>query len=229
MHPKRDLIIRPLLDISHRDILLYLSENGISYCTDETNLDERYARNRIRNRLLPELKEIQPGCVEHMAKAAEELREVEAYIERQAVPVYERLVTKSAGVIRLNTESFSAIEPVIQKELILMAIGEIVPGKKDVLRRHIESIVNLAAKENGKGLHLPKGITVTKSDSCLLFQTGTGNITEETPDGKWILYDKEEQEITHDLVISTDLLLKMRIFPYQKGLLRFRIQPSHIY
>ena len=82
MHPKRDRIIRPLLTCSRRDLELYLSENNLPYVTDETNQDNQYARNRIRNVILPELKEIQPGCIDHIAAAAGELQEIDAFIKK---------------------------------------------------------------------------------------------------------------------------------------------------
>ena len=50
---KQGRIIRPLLNISRDDIEKYLSENGIPYRTDSTNLDSEYTRNRIRNELFP--------------------------------------------------------------------------------------------------------------------------------------------------------------------------------
>ncbi len=45
--------IRPLSVC--RDVRLkhILQEKGISYCTDETNLEDHYTRNRIRNHVIP--------------------------------------------------------------------------------------------------------------------------------------------------------------------------------
>ena len=56
MAPARDRIIRPLLDCTRREIEEYAEERGLSYVTDETNLDETYSRNRIRRSVLPILK-----------------------------------------------------------------------------------------------------------------------------------------------------------------------------
>ena len=47
--PKNGVWIRPLLCLERKEIESYLEKGGISYCTDETNLEDAYTRNRIRN------------------------------------------------------------------------------------------------------------------------------------------------------------------------------------
>ncbi len=57
MRPVRDKIVRPLLSVGREEILAYLAEKGISYCEDSTNAQTDYVRNRIRSRILPEIRE----------------------------------------------------------------------------------------------------------------------------------------------------------------------------
>ena len=218
MQPKRGPIIRPLLSCSHQDLLLYLSEREQPYCVDETNADNKYARNRIRNVILPELKIIQPGCVEHMANAAKELQEVERFIQAQALPVFHEVTEHTESGLRIRTEPLLKQDPVLQKEIIRMAIGECVPEKKDILRRHIESILILSRQEEKKELHLPKGLIVKKEVGVLLFQTGNPE-EKEFPEGPWILYREEPKEADPEVEhpIGSAHLLKCRIFPYEKG------------
>jgi tRNA(Ile)-lysidine synthase len=52
---KRGMILRPLLGVPGRATLSYCQEMGIIPVSDPTNLDEIYARSRIRNRILPGL------------------------------------------------------------------------------------------------------------------------------------------------------------------------------
>ena len=47
-------LIRPLLAQPREEIEEFLKECGQSYCTDETNLDTEYSRNRIRHVPNPE-------------------------------------------------------------------------------------------------------------------------------------------------------------------------------
>lgn len=52
---------RPLLGVDRKDIEAYLSREGISFCTDSTNYDTSYLRNRIRNEVIPFLSASLPG------------------------------------------------------------------------------------------------------------------------------------------------------------------------
>ena len=69
--------IRPLLCVQRCEIEAFLQEKGISYCTDETNLEDHYTRNRIRNHVIPYLEqEINPQAVMHMSETMEQMRAV---------------------------------------------------------------------------------------------------------------------------------------------------------
>lgn len=85
--PKRGRLVRPLLSCAREDIEAYCAAHALTYCTDGTNDDVRYARNRIRAQVLPPLKAVNPSlsaavtrltllcrrdadCLDGMAKAA---------------------------------------------------------------------------------------------------------------------------------------------------------------
>ena len=53
-------LFRPLLHLTKAEILQACDELGISYVTDATNACNDYARNRIRNRVVPELEHLFP-------------------------------------------------------------------------------------------------------------------------------------------------------------------------
>lgn len=56
MLPDNGEIVRPLLSFSRKDILEYLSEKGLTYVTDSTNLESDYRRNFLRNEVIPLIK-----------------------------------------------------------------------------------------------------------------------------------------------------------------------------
>lgn len=55
MKYRRDAIIRPLLDMSRREIEDYLSDKSLTYIVDSSNASDDYLRNRLRNHVVPEL------------------------------------------------------------------------------------------------------------------------------------------------------------------------------
>jgi tRNA(Ile)-lysidine synthase len=51
--PRRDNIVRPVIECSRDDLRQFLRESGIPWREDRTNDENHYIRNRIRNQLLP--------------------------------------------------------------------------------------------------------------------------------------------------------------------------------
>ena len=64
-------VVRPLLRVGREQILAYCSGRGLRYVTDSTNSDDTYSRNRIRLRVMPELKKINPDAVGAFARYSE--------------------------------------------------------------------------------------------------------------------------------------------------------------
>ena len=58
---KKGSFLRPLLNVSRTDVIAYLKEKNIPWREDSTNADDRFLRNKIRNRLIPLLNENFPS------------------------------------------------------------------------------------------------------------------------------------------------------------------------
>lgn len=172
MSPEREGIIRPLLCLRRDDILLYLSENHINYRTDESNKDNTYSRNYIRNDILPRLAEIQPQAETHISEMAAELRDVENFLTRLAEPIYKKTVrvSKNGKEIVLNLSELAGEEEVLIKTVIRMVISDLVPNRKDIGRNHFDAIWRLIGKGSGKSVNLPKGVVVSKQGDSLIFR-----------------------------------------------------------
>lgn len=61
--PCNGKIVRPLLGSSRDEIINYLETLGQDHVTDSTNLENDYARNKIRNVLLPEISRLFPSAM----------------------------------------------------------------------------------------------------------------------------------------------------------------------
>ena len=57
------ILLRPLLDMSRREIEAYVSSAGLGYRTDRTNLESEYKRNFIRNEIFPLFEHLNPSFV----------------------------------------------------------------------------------------------------------------------------------------------------------------------
>ncbi|MCX5758814.1 MAG: tRNA lysidine(34) synthetase TilS, partial [Candidatus Hydrogenedentes bacterium] len=111
-------IVRPLLDCGHDAILHYLERNALEYRTDASNVDERYFRNRIRHRLLPELaREYNPNLRDALSRLAALLQDDEQLLSR--------LATSAADVCgvadnRLDRKQFAVIDRALQGRVLLL-------------------------------------------------------------------------------------------------------------
>ena len=97
---KRDRIIRPLLCCSRREIESYCADNDLPYLTDATNSDVRYARNRVRHLVIPQLKEINPRVEEAAFRLSAAAAEDAAY--------WNGLVERTLADIRVEKGVYSA-------------------------------------------------------------------------------------------------------------------------
>lgn len=79
MSPCNGHIIRPLLDMSKKEILQYLADIHQDYVTDSTNLERDALRNRLRLDIIPLLRDINPQATQHIAEAAMHVREALPY------------------------------------------------------------------------------------------------------------------------------------------------------
>lgn len=61
-------IIRPLLFADKVQILNWAEQEGISYREDATNAQQKYLRNQIRHRIIPELVKISPGLEKRVSQ-----------------------------------------------------------------------------------------------------------------------------------------------------------------
>ncbi len=70
-------IIRPLLDVSRKEIEWFLSQENIAYCTDSTNASTEYKRNVIRHHIVPEFELLNPSFVDAVCRTGKNLSETE--------------------------------------------------------------------------------------------------------------------------------------------------------
>ena len=82
--PARGNIIRPLIDVTREEIEEFLKGEGQSFVNDSTNFENIYSRNKIRNIVLPVLKELNPSVLATYEKNREMLTEEEDFLDEEA-------------------------------------------------------------------------------------------------------------------------------------------------
>ena len=202
--PVRGQIIRPLLCLERREIEQYLNERGISFCQDSTNAGDDYARNRIRHHILSYAQEqIAEGCVLHMNRTAQELQELQEYLEGQTKLAYGQVVSREWRQVPdggkaqteqeqgegfrfvLDRASFMKLSPVIGRRLIMDLLKQLSPQGKDISRIHIESVMDLFSGEGNRRVNLPYRILARRQYDTVILERAEGarDVTvEERPE-----------------------------------------------
>lgn len=82
--PVRDNIIRPLINCTAKEIRESCSELGVDYVVDETNSDNEYSRNFIRNVIVPAFKQLNPSFEDSVYRLIQSSAEDDSYIDSVA-------------------------------------------------------------------------------------------------------------------------------------------------
>lgn len=76
----RFTVFRPMLGVTRDEVERYCAENRLPYVTDSSNLSDGYARNRLRLKVVPELKAMNPSVEEAYRRLKENLLADRAYL-----------------------------------------------------------------------------------------------------------------------------------------------------
>lgn len=159
MRPVQGMRIRPLLGVDRQEILAYLASHELSWCEDSTNGSEAYTRNRIRSRILPELKEyVNAGAADNILRAGELFAQADEYLEKAAERVWNEAGTAGPDEASVRLELLSAQEPVIRTYVYRHMLDLIAPGQKDITSRHYAQIDGLVFHPVGGHCDLPEGL-----------------------------------------------------------------------
>ena len=167
-------IIRPVLILSRQEIEGYLRERGQDYCTDLTNGEDAYTRNRIRNVILPEARKcINSNVMGHLENLSRQAAEVFDLIE-QETDKYSYIISETDGSdgtgkpVKIDCAVLKSLHPVLKKSILRRAFEKAAGRLKDVEEVHIVDMLRLAENTSGKKISLPYGIVAVKEYDDLL-------------------------------------------------------------
>lgn len=165
--PRRGRIIRPMLEVTRRQVEGYLDAHGIPYVEDESNTDPAYTRNRVRHEVLPLLGALNPQAVHHIAQAAAKLREDEALLDTLAQAVTGVTVDGSQAEVDIP-QLLTQAKPLVMRRMRRLLEGLGIPPSQE----HLDALFRLMGEgQSGARLDLP-GYTARKSWNrlCILPQ-----------------------------------------------------------
>lgn len=157
MKPVNGPMIRPLLCVERHEIEGFLRERNIAYCTDETNFEDEYARNRVRNHVIPYMEQnLNEKTVRHISQLMELMRETSGYMDAEADRYYDEAVEETEkGVYLIRKDAFMRMSEVIRPMVLNKTLIQAAGRAKDIESVHIGILERLMENQPGKSADLP--------------------------------------------------------------------------
>lgn len=158
MAPSRRLsgrtIIRPLIDIERSDLLEFLQGERLPYREDSSNRDLSYRRNRLRHKVLPELRALNPRLSQTLAQMGKVMADEDRFLDSLTRETLRRMSEPMDGdLYRLGREvlwcshlgSLVDLPPALIRRLIRFLLEGYV-GKGNIpLARQVDAILEAIA------------------------------------------------------------------------------------
>ena len=169
---KNNKYIRPLLECSRQEIEEYCEKNNLNPKIDKTNFDNTYTRNKIRNIVIPYVKqEFNPNIVETLDRLSDLVKEEELYITKQVEKIYREIcISESKSKIILSLKQFNYQDKVIKSKILIYTITKIFGDSKGIEKIHIEDLIKLCSNNIGNKYLMPnKNLKVLVKDGQIYF------------------------------------------------------------
>jgi tRNA(Ile)-lysidine synthase len=161
--PKRENIIRPLIEVTREEVLEYLQSSGFEYVSDPSNAKPVYTRNRIRLEVLPVLKQFNPRIVETLAAEAALFRDEDEALEACLAAIAAGVITQEEDGVVLQREKFNALPQAFRRRLLRNAANRASAESSGLSSIQIdEALAFMAAARTGRIMLLPYGLVIER-------------------------------------------------------------------
>src|SRR5215208_3293989 len=168
--PRRGEIVRPLLSLGRDEVRRLAAAAKLPFRDDPTNVEPLYARNRIRNEVLPVLAEIGSDAEASIAETQAELNEESEALERLASDAVADSGAEAAGAI--PRDALGRLDPALRR-LALRQLAERAAGAPVPLGRgRATEIWRLLADPEGGVVELGRGVEARIEHGHVRFAAG---------------------------------------------------------
>jgi len=163
IHPvTEDGFVRPFLDLGRDEVREYLRSHEITWRDDSSNRDARFARNRIRHDVLPQLRrDWNPRIDQALAQLADLAYEEERLWAEGTAPSYPAAVARASQDpwgVELPTDALQSLPRALARRLVRHSIRQAKGHLRGIEFQHVEQVLEM---KPGR-LRLP-GVNVTRS------------------------------------------------------------------
>lgn len=153
MRAREGRVVRPLLGVTREEVLGYLTDLGLQWREDVTNRDLTYARSRIRERVIPELKRINSAAEQNIAATRDALSDEAEVLDKLVSDAVDTLGVKGCNP-SLDGKRLVQLPKALQR-LVIRKMAESVAGDEFPLSAsRADEIIGLCDREGSVGIDL---------------------------------------------------------------------------
>jgi tRNA(Ile)-lysidine synthase len=166
----RGHVIRPILSLERAEARRLVEEAGLPFADDPTNAEPVFARNRIRNEVLPVLHEIGPEAEATIAETHAELAEEAETLDRLAAEALAESGADAAGAIA--RAALSEMDPAIRRLVLRRMAERAAGGQVPLSRARAAEIWRLVNEPEGGVIELGGGVEAHAEHGHVRFTVG---------------------------------------------------------
>jgi tRNA(Ile)-lysidine synthase len=103
--------VRPLLKFTREEIFDFAKKNNIGWREDRSNESIKYIRNKVRHKIVPILKELNPSLLKSFGNTLENLQQSQLLIQDRIENIEKQVVTKVAsGMLKIDVKKIQALK-----------------------------------------------------------------------------------------------------------------------
>lgn len=161
--------IRPMLTVRRATTRAFCAASGLDPWHDPHNLEPRFARVRVRERVLPVLEaELGPGIAEALARTAEQLREDAEAFDEMIHETIEDIVEHAEAGISVSVAALAANPAALRNRIIRLAVDS--EFGVSLSRSQTIEVARLATDWSGQGpIDLPRCTATRRGDGRIVF------------------------------------------------------------
>ncbi len=165
---REDIIVRPLLFVSKKEIKEFALAQGLPWQEDPTNKDLRILRNKIRHLLVPFLEEnFNSKIGQILYKTTSLISEEEEFMEKLALENYERLKAVEEEDILLKFSELKNLPAVMRRRIYFLAFKEAGIPLFRITSKHLSLLDNLITQSKTGLISLPGDFLAYRGPSYL--------------------------------------------------------------
>lgn len=164
--------IRPILEMERNEIEEYCDHNSLNPRIDKTNFENTYTRNKIRNIIIPYIKEeFNPNIIDAMNRLSQVVTEDEVFLDEITKNELSKIIiNKNSNEIVLDLKGFNTLNKVIEKRIVFWGMSQILGNSTGIEKIHVDDIIKLCNSNIGNKFLMPnKNIKVLIKDKKIFF------------------------------------------------------------